>query len=223
MQGETRRAAGLRYSEFRRMSQTNVKEGLALRPILVLLALAALVGAARPALADNAFSEELTFGPASLNSGYVYVGNQLSAEIDLVPPRWSLLATYLLATDAFEAVHNTFELGPIWEVTPRLELGAYLLYSPFATGTAFAQAHTAGNPLTVADHISSDSFGGGLTANYQLGNERRALTFIGEAAYNYFDIDQLLTAPGRASETFPAELQELTLTAGITGRYRWTR
>lgn len=193
---------------------------------LAYLALVLALAPASVARADNAVSEEVTYGPASINKGYFYVGNDVSAEIDLVPPRWSLLANYLLATDAFEALHNTFELGPVWRLTPRLELGAYLRYSPLATGTALAQIppKTPGqSAVTEADHISSDDYGGGLTANYQLGDERRTLTFIGEVAYTYFDIDQKVTAPIAKTESFTAELQQWVVTAGIAGRYHWTR
>ncbi len=183
------------------------------------------MGAACPALADNDASEELTYGPAKLNSGYYYLANDLSGEVDLVPFRWSLLGTYLLATDAFEALHNPFELGPIWHPTARLELGAYLLYSPFATGTAHAEIKGGvGAGTIVTDRISSDSYGGAVSANYQLGDERWTLTFTGEVAYTYYDINQNVTAPTLTTpQILDGELQQAALTAGIGGRYHWTR
>jgi hypothetical protein len=193
---------------------------------LACLALVLALAVGPTARADNALSEEATYGPASLNKGYFYVGNDLSAEIDLVPPSWSLLANYLLATDAFEALHNTFELGPLWRVTAHLELGASLRYSPLATGTELAQIPQKNANLaavTVADHISSDNYGGGLSANYQIGDELRTLTFIGEVAYTYFDIDQRVTAPVAKTQSYTAELQQGAFTAGIAGRYHWTR
>ncbi len=162
------------------------------------LALAAALSSAAVARADSSVSERFTVGPAPLNGGLPYYGNDLDAQIAL-GRGWKLGGEYLLATDELGLVHQTFELGPTWDPTDALELSGYLFVSPYVQGTAIVQAPdcrpAGGGVINLPDRLASGAAGGDVNGTYQFGPDHRSVSLGLEGSATSYRIDQSLTPP----------------------------
>jgi hypothetical protein len=196
-----------------------------IRALFVVVA-AVVLGLSSHALADSAIDESFTIGPAPLNSGLPYYGNNLDAEIQLLE-HWQAKAAYLISTDELELVHNTFQLGATWDPTGAVELSSYGFYSPYVAGTAVVQVpqcHIAGGGnVNIDDQLGSGSFGFDLNGSYQIGPNKQSLTLMGDVSGTNYQINQTLTPPycggtKPAPANFNGTLNQVGLNLGIKAR-----
>lgn len=185
------------------------------------------------ALADGSVSEELTVGPSALNDGLPFYGNNLTGDVG-VTDRWRAKISYLLATDELGTAHQTFLVGPTWDPTEALELGAAVFYSPYASTSVEAQVPfcrgSAVGHTNNSDQLASGSAGAEVNGSYQLGTDRRSLTLLTDLSFTEYQIDQSITPSncgGSQGSTTPLVysgfLTQVALNGGIEGRVNDTR